>query len=270
MGIGVPGPVVTGDHAGQTYVNRCVNLGWGVKDVGSEMAALTGINRVEVINDANAAALGEIFCGSVQDMAEAIGTYRKITAVMVTIGTGVGGGIVRDGQVVRGAFGCCGEIGHIKMTPQHPFFKELRDAGSGIAEFEDYEYYASASGIIRIAEEAAAVLPGKSVLKETREPGAKAVFDAARAGDELALKVREAYFDVFGQGLATVASAIDPDVFIIGGGVSGEGTLLLEGIRSTYRKYVFHGSSETDFRLAVLGNDAGMIGCAAPLLQSGD
>ena len=145
IGVGVPGPVIIGDRPGQTLVNKCVNLGWGVKDVASELSELTGIEKVVVENDANAAALGEIICGSVRDMAEKIGTYRKVTEVLVTIGTGIGGGIVRDGQIIRGYFGCAGEIGHIKIAPQHPLLAKLREAGADINTFDDFEYFASAT-----------------------------------------------------------------------------------------------------------------------------
>ncbi len=130
IGVGVPGPVIAGQEPGSTLVNRCVNLGWGVKDAASEIAAFTGVRQVEVMNDANAAALGELLYGSARDMAEQSGTDRPVTAVLVTIGTGIGGGIVQNGHIVRGAFGCAGEIGHMKMTPRHPLLKELVKAGS--------------------------------------------------------------------------------------------------------------------------------------------
>ena len=281
IGVGVPGAVISGEEKDTTLVNRCVNLGWGVKDAAAELAGLTGIPRVEVLNDANAAALGEAFCGA----GKAAGTGREslkgITTVLVTIGTGIGGGIVRSGRVIRGAFGSAGEIGHMKTAPQHPFLAELRAAGADIEAFADFEYFASATGVIRLAR-AAAVLPDGGKLAALFEPeimdsgtagssgvkvGAKDIFDAAKGGDPCALRLRGFYFDTFGVGLAAVAAVIDPDAFIIGGGVSGEGQYLLDGIREAYGKYVFHASKDTDFRLAVLGNKAGMIGAAAAVTE---
>ena len=113
IGVGVPGPVIIGDRPGQTLVNKCVNLGWGVKDVASELSELTGIEKVVVENDANAAALGEIICGSVRDMAEKIGTYRKVTEVLVTIGTGIGGGIILNDRLLVGKDFSAGEYSYL-------------------------------------------------------------------------------------------------------------------------------------------------------------
>ena len=325
IGVGVPGAVVTGEKKDTTLVNKCVNLGWGVKDAAAELTELTGVEHIEVINDANAAALAEAVCGS--DEADTAGreagsekvSYKGAgfeetdcekpandsgadhleqvlhgkTTVLVTIGTGIGGGIVRGRRVIRGAFGAAGEIGHMKIAPQHPFLRELIEAGADIRAFEDFEYYVSATGVIRLAR-ASAVLEGAEGgsaeggsasstgggsadrtavvsanenttgcrLWEIEDLEAKTVFDAAKVGDPVAVRIREFFFDTFGVGLAAVAGVIDPDGFIIGGGVSGEGQYLLDGIREAYRRYVFHASRDTDFRLAVLGNDAGMIGAA--------
>ncbi len=267
IGVGVPGPVIAGDQPGKTLVNGCVNLGWGIKDVKEELTALTGIDTIEVLNDANAAALGEIVCGSVQQRAQSVGSYRKFTAVLVTLGTGIGGGIVRDGHIIRGASGCGGEIGHIKMAPRHPLLAEVIAAGADIKDLADFEYYGSATGVKRMAKAAAEVLPDDSMLKKMELPGAKEIFNAFKEGDELAGRVVDFYYDAVGLGLAAVASVIDPDVFIIGGGVSHEGPALIEGIRQAYRKYAFPPSRDTDFILAELGNDAGMIGTAAQLLE---
>ena len=270
LAVGVPGAVIAGDKPGSTLVNRCVNLGWGVKDVAGERSALTGVGHVEVLNDANAAALGETAA-----IAE---NLAGRTIVLVTIGTGVGGGIVQIGtgaqhgadvqgsRIVRGAFGAAGEIGHMKIAPHHPLLSRLRAAGAEIEAFADFEYYVSAGGIRRIAE-GVLKLPEPTKLRDLPQIDAVNAFTAARAGDKPALEMTEFYFDTFGVGLAAVAAVIDPDMFIIGGGVSHEGQFLLDGIRKAYRKYAFHASMQTDFRLAALGNDAGMTGLAAALME---
>lgn len=264
IGVGVPGPVINGDKPGTTLVNKCVNLGWGIKDVAKEVKELTGVESVAVINDANAAALGEVICGIDKSIAEKRGTYRNTCAVFVTIGTGVGGGVVMDGDVITGAFGAAGEIGHMKIAPQHRMMKAL--AGAGLKPFGDLEYYTSATGVARVAKAVLTAYSDESELRKYIDIDAKAVFDAARSGDGLAIRTTDFFFDTLGTGLAAVASVVDPDIFIIGGGVAGAGDFLLDGLHWAYQDRVFHASHETEFRLAVLGNDAGMIGAAASLL----
>lgn len=255
IGAGVPGPVIQ-DENGCAVVNRCVNLNWDVKDVPGELAELTGAGRVALLNDANAAALGEAVCGGEMDG----------TSVFVTIGTGVGGGIVTDGKAVTGAFGAAGEIGHMKVSPQHPLLDRIISAGGDIDRYGDLEYFASASGIARMASEALKVLSDDSSLRDIEVLDCKAVFDEAKAGDCLADELVSLFSDTLGTGLAAVAGVIDPDVFIIGGGVSAAGGFLLDRLVKDYRKTVFHASRETRFRLASLGNDAGMTGAACALL----
>ena len=290
IGIGVPGPVIRDEETGDYVVNRCVNLGWGVKDVTAELSELTGIRKVVMLNDANAAALGEVACGTNLMMASDRGTYHDTTAVVVTIGTGIGGGVVKDGEVVSGAFGAAGEIGHMKTAPQHPLMDRLSFAyeeGRGSAmphlePFQDLEYYTSATGIARVARCALDVLPDESSLREhivmyTDENGdekpdysyidAKVVFDAAKEGDELALDVVDLFADTLGIGLAAVSSVLDPDMYIVGGGVAAAGDFLLSRLTKAYLQFVFHASTETEIRLAVLGNDAGMIGAACAVMQ---
>ena len=261
IGVGVPGPVINGKEPGTTLVNKCVNLGWGVKDVAGELKKLTGVENIVAINDANAAALGEVICGIDKSIAEKRGTYRDTCAVFVTIGTGIGGGIVMDGDILKGAFGAAGEIGHMKMAPQHRMMKKLVNAG--LKPFGDLEYFASATGIARVAKAVITAYPDESELRKYLELDAKAVFDAARSGDGLAIRTTDFFFETLGTGLAAVASVVDPDIFIIGGGVAGAGDFLLDGLHWAYQEKVFHASHETEFRLAVLGNDAGMIGAAA-------
>lgn len=290
IGIGVPGPVIRDKDTGNYLVNRCVNLGWGVKDVSAELSELTGVDNITVLNDANAAALGEVVCGTGIPGEAPENGFSGRTAVFVTIGTGIGGGIVKDGEVVSGAFGSAGEIGHMKTAPQHPLMKRLEKAyaegrGAGtphLEPFQDLEYYASATGIARTAVCALDAFDDESSLRElvtektdensTAAPDysgidAKAVFDHAKAGDGLALQVVDLFADTLGTELAAAASVIDPDVFIVGGGVAAAGDFLLSRLNKAYRARVFHSMRETEFRLAVLGNDAGMIGAACALFN---
>lgn len=266
IGLGVPGPVIRGGKPGATIVNKCVNLNWGVKDVAGEVAEMTGIDNIAVINDANAAALGEVVCGTDEmDYAEKRGTYRNTCAVFVTIGTGVGGGIVVDGDIMTGAFGAAGEIGHMKVAPQHEIMKDIVHAG--IKPFGDLEYFVSATGISRVARAVlTAYKDDRSALRDYVDVDAKIIFDAAKGGDGLAIRITDFFFDTLGTGLATIAATLDPDIFIIGGGVAGAGQFLLDGLHWAYQERVFHASRETEFKLAELGNDAGMIGAAASLL----
>ena len=288
IGIGVPGPVIRDDETGDFLVNRCVNLNWGVKNVSEELSELTGVEKVVMLNDANAAALGEVACGTNMMIAQERGTFHDTTAVVITIGTGIGGGIVMDGEVVQGAFGSAGEIGHMKVAPQHPLLvriEEAYDRGEAATPemrpdtFQDLEYYTSATGIARIASAALDALTDESSLRElvTKDPetgapdysaiDAKAVFDAAKEEDQLSLQVVDLFADTLGTGLAAVSSVIDPDTYIIGGGVAAAGDFLLSRLVNAYQMTVFHASKDTELKLAVLGNDAGMIGAACSLLQ---
>ncbi|MDE6743914.1 MAG: ROK family glucokinase [Lachnospiraceae bacterium] len=240
VGIGVPGPV---DSDGVIY--KAANLGWGVFSIKEELTGLLDGIRVEAGNDANVAALGEMWRGGGQG-------YDNMVAV--TLGTGVGGGIIVDGRILTGAKGAGGEIGHI-LVEEH----ETEVCGCG--KTGCLEQYASATGVVRLAnrrlakDDKASVLRGKKI-------SAKDVWDAVKAGDELAVEVAEQFGEYLGKGLAAVACVVNPDIFVIGGGVSKAGDVLMDYMVEPYKKYVFHGSRETKFALATLGNDAGIYGAA--------
>lgn len=256
-GIGCPGPVLTAEN-GDYIVNRGVNLNWGVKNVSEEFRTLTGIPSVIALNDANAAALGEMAAAGASG-----------TVIMVTLGTGVGGGIVIDGSVLSGSTGSAGEIGHMPASPYHPLLESIREQDPSFPARSDLEYYASATGIIRVAKAALKTTGAASVLRkpEASDLTAKDIFDAAREGDALAMSITEFYFDTLGSGLASIAGVIDPDLFLLGGGVSRAGDFLLDGVRRAYRENVFHSMRGTGIQLAVLGGDAGLLGAVIPLLQ---
>ena len=237
IGLAVPGAVIE-----DGIVNRCVNLGWGVRPVASELSALLAGIPVSAANDANAAALGEVRCA---------GEWKN--AVMITIGTGVGGGVILDGRIVTGAFGAAGEIGHIPMKTD-----ETETCGCG--KKGCLEQYASAEGIARIARERLEKETVETPLRSIESVTAKDVFDEAKKGDAFALSIVEEVSEMMGRAMASIACVVDPEAFIIGGGVSKAGTILTDTIQKYYRQYAFHASRETKIVPATLGNDAGIYG----------
>lgn len=238
-GIGVPG-AVTPDG----YVNRCVNLGWNDKRaLGEQMTALCGF-PVKVGNDANVAAMGEYFMGAGKD---------SQSMVMVTLGTGIGGGIVVDNKLIVGFNGAGGEIGHIHVDDD-----ETEACGCGNKGC--IEQYASATGIVRIAHRMLLSESIDSPLRAMEHISAKDVFDQAKAGDELANKIADEVGKRLGKMLAIVANVVNPEIFILGGGVSKAGHILIEKIRPSFEGYAFHACKDTRIMLATLGNDAGIYG----------
>ena len=177
----------------------------------------------------------------------------------VTLGTGVGGGIIINGEIMTGSTGSGGEIGHIHVEDNET---EACNCGN----FGCLEEYASATGITRLANRALQASDKDSVLRKG-EVSAKAVFDAVKAGDELAIEVAEQFGEYLGKGLGIIAGIINPEIFVIGGGVSKAGDILFSFIEKNYRKYVFHGSRNARFTLATLGNDAGICGAAKLILE---
>lgn len=244
VGIGVPGPV---DSKGVIY--KAANLGWGVFSIKEELTTLLEGIAVEAGNDANVAALGEMWRGGGKG-------YQDMVAV--TLGTGVGGGIIIGGKILTGSTGAGGEIGHIKVEEQ-----ETDICGCGHTGC--LEQYASATGIVRLANRRLAKDAMDSVLRQG-EVSAKTVFDAVKDGDALAIEVANQFGEYLGKGLAAVACVVNPEVFVIGGGVSKAGPVLLDYIKKPYEETVFHGSKDTKFALATLGNDAGIFGAAKLVL----
>lgn len=244
VGIGVPGPVKD-----DGTVLRCVNLGWGVFNVEQEFEKIFGL-PVKVGNDANMAALGEMWQGGGKG-------YHSI--VMVTLGTGVGGGIIINGKMLSGANGAGGEIGHICMD-------ETETEVCGCGKKGCLEQYTSATGVVRLATRALQECDTPSKLRELDSITAKDVFDFAKQGDDLAVRIVEKHGMILGKAMATIACVCDPEAFVIGGGVSRAGDILLENTMKYYKQYVFHACSETKFVLATLGNDAGIYGCAEAIL----
>ncbi len=243
VGIGVPGQVWPDGTA------DAVNLGWRKLPLISELEAVTGLRAVGD-NDANTAAMGEYWQGGGKG-------YKSL--VLVTLGTGVGGGIIIDGKCLQGAHRAGGEIGHIPVDPT-----ETRICGCGNRGC--LEQYASATGCARIAVETLSATDAPSTLRSSRKVDARAVWDAVKAGDKVALEIADKFCDYLGQGLAIVANTVDPDVLVIGGGVSRAGQVLIDITAEKYRVHAFNACKDTPIVLAALGNDAGMYGCVANLL----
>ena len=238
IGIGVPGPV-----SEEGIVNKCVNLGWGVKDLHRELSALTGFG-VKGGNDANVAALGECWKGS--------GAGAK-NMVMATLGTGIGGGVVLGGKIITGTHGAGGEIGHMVLNPE-----ETEKCGCG--NYGCAEQYCSANGSVRLAKRYLASHTDATPLRELENLRCKDLFDAGDNGDPAALNILDQYYDLLGRFLANISCTIDPEVIVLGGGVSKTGQPVIDGATKYYQKYAFHACRDTRIVLATLGNDAGAYG----------
>lgn len=246
IGMGVPGPVKA-----DGTVLRCVNLGWGIFNAAEELSKIVGL-PVKAGNDANMAALGEMWQGGGKG-------YENI--VMVTLGTGVGGGIILDGKMLSGVNGAGGEIGHIQVNDD-----ETEVCGCGRKGC--LEQYTSATGIVRMANTMLNTTERPSSLRNEQYVSAKAVFDAAKQGDELALEIVDKHGKCLGKSLAQIACVVDPEVFVIGGGVSKAGSIITETTEKYFKEYAFHACKKTKFTLATLGNDAGMYGGACAILNA--
>ena len=241
IGMGVPGPVKD-----DGTVLKCVNLGWGVFNVEKALSVICGGVKVKAGNDANVAALGEMWQGGGKG-------YEDV--VMITLGTGVGGGIIRGGKIVAGTNGAAGEIGHMPMIDD-----ESECCGCG--KKGCLEQYASANGLVNVAEKyIAAHRTVETELNLNAGFTAKDVCDAAKAGDKAGLAAVEESMRLLGKAMASVSCVIDPQVFVVGGGLSKAGNIIIDTASKYYKEYAFHASRETEIKLATLGNAAGMYGC---------
>ena len=245
IGMGVPGPI-----GADGTVNRCVNLGWGVFNVQKTLEELTGL-PVKAGNDANVAALGECWKGGGQGCEN---------MVMATLGTGVGGGIILGGKVVHGTHGAGGEIGHLTLNRE-----ETESCGCG--KKGCVEQYCSATGIVRLAKKRLESTEAPSSLRTFENLTCKDIFDEAGAGDETAKAVLEQVYLYMGEFLANICCVADPEIIVLGGGVSKAGQPLLDGVQKAFQACAFHACRETKFSLATLGNDAGVYGAFKLILD---
>ena len=239
-GVGVPGPVKD-----DGTVLGCVNLGWPVFNVSQALEELLNI-PIKVANDANIAALGEMYKGGGKG-------YEDM--IMVTLGTGVGGGVIIKGQVIAGVTGAGGEIGHMNVNPHEKTSCNCGRKGC-------LEQYTSATGIVRLAREILEKESCDSKLRSIENITAKDVFDLAKEKDKLSKKVIEKFSSILGRALSNIACICNPDVFVIGGGVSRAGEMLLNSIKESYLENALYATTDTEFKLATLGNDAGIFGGA--------
>ena len=244
IGVGAPGAV---DRDGN-LVSGAVNLGWKSFNIPEVLRAYIDV-PVKAANDANAAAFGEMWQG---------GGKGYTNMVAVTLGTGVGGGIIVDGNILTGASGGGGEIGHIHINDQETESCGCKKKGC-------LEQYASATGIVRLAKRRLEKDDTPSVLREDAV-SAKTVFDAVKAGDRIAIEIAEEFGTYLGKGLANVANVVNPEIFVIGGGVSKAGEILLTFVEPAFQKYAFQACRNAKFALAELGNDAGIYGAAGLIL----
>ena len=245
LGMGLPAPVTE-----DGIVQNTANLGWGYKEVTRELEELLDGMKVIPGNDANVAALGEMWKGG--------GKGHK-NVIMVTLGTGVGGGIIVDGKCLVGAHGAGGEIGHLCVN-----YQETETCGCG--KKGCLEQYASATGIVRVARRKLAETDEDSVLRSLSNITAKDVLDAFKAGDKVAIDIMEYVGDLLGGALSGFAAVVDPEAIVIGGGVSKAGQPLIDCIQKHYIRHAFPSCKETPIKFATLGNDAGIYGAAKMVL----
>lgn len=245
IGVGLPGPVRSDGS-----VSTCVNLGWKNVHVPNELEVMMEGISVKAGNDANVAALGEMWEGGGKG-------YKNV--VMVTLGTGVGGGIIIGESIVAGTNGAGGEIGHMTVNPHEVIACNCGRKGC-------LEQYASATGITRLAKERLEKDHEKSLLDQAEEISAKAVFDAYKEGDSIAEEIVEKFAYILGSTLSNIACVVDPEVIVIGGGVSKAGQPLIDAVEKHFKEAAFSSCKDTKFALASLGNDAGIYGCVKLIL----
>ena len=245
IGIGIPGPVVNGK------VKHSVNLHWKNEvDVSAILEGLTGFKTV-VLNDANAAGLGEAWMGSGKD---------RGSMVLVTIGTGIGGAVVINGNVLVGFNGAGGEIGHITVESESDRLCNCGRKGC-------LENYASATGIVRTVLELINSGGEGSSLANKKNISAKDVFNEAKNGDKTALEAIDVFGRYLGRALANIAVTVDPEMIVLAGGVAKAGSIVRDVVEKYYREYAFKTVKDIKIELAKLQNDAGMYGAARAVLN---
>lgn len=251
IGMGSPGTV----NREEGTVIGAYNLNWKtLQDLKGPIEEKTGISFY-IDNDANVAALGEQWTGAGNNEAD---------VVFVTLGTGVGGGLISDGRLLNGATGAAGEIGHVTVEPGG-YLCTCGQKGC-------LEQYASATGVVRIARNLAENYVGSSTLKIKIDNGhsvdAKQIFDLAKQNDDLALEVVDRFAYYLSLALGNTANLLNPSTIILGGGVSHAGEFLAEKVRKKLDLFLFETIRETTkVEIAELGNDAGIIGAASLVLK---
>ena len=241
-GMGVPGPVMA-----DGTINRCVNLGWGVYNAAAELSGLLGV-PVKAGNDANVAALGEQWMG---------GGKGYDNVVMITLGTGVGCGIILDGKILAGTTGAAGECGHMTIADPEDMIYTC-----GCGRHGCLETLTSATGVVNIAKHLVETTDKATSLRDLPEITSKDIWDAAKAGDAGALEVVDKVAYYLGKAINTIAVVVNPEIFVIGGGVSKAGQPLIDAVAGYYKEHAFISCKDTPIVLAKLDNDAGIYGAA--------
>ncbi|EPE60487.1 glucokinase [Exiguobacterium sp. S17] len=241
-GIGAPGFI----NFSEGVVEYSPNIGWKNFELVSEFEKAVGLPAV-LENDANAAALGEMWKGAGEGASELLA---------ITLGTGVGGGVITNGNIVHGASGMAGEIGHITVERD-----EAKAVMCGCGRKGCIETIASATGIARLALQKR---KGRTTsLNELGEVTARDVFEAYEAKDEVATEVVEEMTEYLGLTISNIANTLNPKIIVIGGGVSKARQALLDPLDEQFKRFALERVyTSTTFKIAELENDAGVIGCA--------
>ncbi len=248
IGMGSPGSV---DISKNTVIGA-YNLGWEtLQEVGAPIEAGVGL-PFAIDNDANVAALGERWVGA---------GANNPDVVFITLGTGVGGGVIADGNLIHGVAGAGGEIGHIIVEPETGFECTCGNKGC-------LETVASATGVVRLARHLAEGYEGNSSIKAAVDNGeqvtSKDIFVAAAEGDKFANSIVDKVSKYLGLATANISNILNPDSVVIGGGVSAAGEFLRSRVEGYFTRYAFpQVRRTTKVKLAELGNDAGIIGAAS-------
>lgn len=254
LGVGMGSPGVVDSEAGT--VIGAYNLNWKTLQlVKDQFEAALGLPFF-IDNDANVAALGEQWVGA---------GNNNPNVVFMTLGTGVGGGVIAAGNLIRGVKGAGGELGHITVDFDEPFACTCGKKGC-------LETVASATGIVNLSRRYADQYAGDAKLKQMIDDGqdvtAKDVFDLAKEGDDLALIVYRHFSEYLGVACANIAAVLNPAYIVLGGGVSAAGEFLLDGVRKVFAENSFPQIKEsTQIVLATRGNDAGVLGAASLVLK---
>ncbi|HEM4249212.1 TPA: ROK family glucokinase [Streptococcus suis] len=254
LGVGMGSPGVVDSEAGT--VIGAYNLNWKTLQlVKDQFEAALGLPFF-IDNDANVAALGEQWVGA---------GNNNPNVVFMTLGTGVGGGVIAAGNLIRGVKGAGGELGHITVDFNEPFACTCGKKGC-------LETVASATGIVNLSRRYADQYAGDAKLKQMIDDGqdvtAKDVFDLAKEGDDLALIVYRHFSEYLGVACANIAAVLNPAYIVLGGGVSAAGEFLLDGVRKVFAENSFPQIKEsTQIVLATRGNDAGVLGAASLVLK---
>lgn len=247
--IGVGSPGIASPNEGM--ILSASNLNFNRVNVRKEIQKYINID-VFVENDANCAALGEVICGAAEG---------ENNVVVITLGTGVGGGIVTDGRINRGSFFGAGEIGHQVICYENGL-------PCGCGRKGCWEQYASATALIRQAKAAVEKVPESMILSLAKEKkvdniNAKVIFDAAQAGDQIAQDVLERYFKYIACGITNIINILEPGMIVLGGGMSAQKEYLSDPVTKYVHEEMYGSLSlKTKIKAAKLGNDAGIIGAA--------